>query len=172
MTRITFLAAATAVSLTALALAACGGGNNTTSSAAPPKTDNGRPATVGVANDNKLGKILDDNDGRTLYLFAKDSGTKSTCTGACASAWPPLRAGGKPTVGAGASASIVGTTRRSDGQPQVTYNGHPLYTYTADQNPGDTNGQGLTAFGGGWFALSPAGKQVSGTGSNGGATGY
>ena len=172
MTRITFLAAATAVSLTALALAACGGGNNTTSSAAPPKTDNGRPATVGVANDNKLGKILDDNDGRTLYLFAKDSGTKSACTGACASAWPPLRAGGKPTVGAGASASIVGTTRRSDGQPQVTYNGHPLYTYTADQNPGDTNGQGLTAFGGGWFALSPAGKQVSGTGSNGGATGY
>jgi predicted lipoprotein with Yx(FWY)xxD motif len=172
MTRITFLAAATVVSLTALALAACGGGSSATSSSAPPKTDNGRPATVGVANNGSLGKILDDSDGRTLYLFAKDSGTKSACTGACASAWPPLRASGKPTVGAGASASIVGTTPRSDGQPQVTYKGHPLYTYTGDQSPGDTHGQGLTAFGGGWFALSPAGNQVSGTGSNGGATGY
>ena len=171
MTRIPFLAAATVVSLTALALAACGG-SSATGSAAPPKTDSGRPATVGVANNGSLGKILDDTDGRTLYLFAKDSGTKSTCTAACASAWPPLRASGKPTVGAGASASIVGTTPRSDGKPQVTYNGHPLYTYTGDENPGDTNGQGLTAFGGGWFALSPAGVQVSGTGSNGGATGY
>src|SRR5215208_1664489 len=172
MTRIPFLAAATIVSLTALALAACGGGSSPSSSAAPPKTDNGRPATVGVANDRNLGKILDDTDGRTLYLFANDSGTKSACTADCASAWPPLRASGKPTVGAGASASIVGTTPRSDGKPQVTYNGRPLYTYTGDQNPGDTNGQGVTAFGGGWFALTPAGVQVSGTGSNGGGTGY
>jgi predicted lipoprotein with Yx(FWY)xxD motif len=172
MTRISFLAATMVVSLTAWALAACGGGSSPSSSAAPPKTDNGRPATVGVANDRNLGKILDDTDGRTLYLFAKDSGTKSACTAACASAWPPLRASGKPTVGAGASASIVGTTPRSDGKPQVTYNGHPLYTYTGDQNPGDTNGQGMTAFGGGWFALAPAGVQVSGTGSNGGTTGY
>ena len=172
MTRITFPAAATAVLLTALALAACGGGSSASSSAAPPKTDNGRAATVGVANDRNLGKILDETNGRTLYLFARDSGTKSACTAACASLWPPLRANGKPTVGAGASASSVGTTPRSDGKPQVTYNGHPLYTYTGDQNPGDTNGQGLTAFGGGWFALSPAGDQVSGTGSNGGATGY
>jgi predicted lipoprotein with Yx(FWY)xxD motif len=173
MTRITFLAATAAVSLTAFALAACGGAsNNATGSAAPPKTPHGRPATLGVANDGNLGKILDDSDGRTLYLFARDTGAKSACTGACASAWPPLRASGKPTVGAGASASIVGTSPRSDGQPQVTYHGHPLYTYTGDQNPGDTNGQGLTVFGGGWFALSPVGDQVSGTGSNGGATGY
>jgi predicted lipoprotein with Yx(FWY)xxD motif len=119
-------------------------------------TDNGRPGTVDIANNSNLGKILANTDGRTLYLFAKDSGTKSACTGACA----------------GASAAIAGTTPRSDGPPQVTYNGHPLYTYTGDQKPGDTNGQGLTVFGGGGFALSPAGKQVSGTGSNGGATGY
>ena len=171
MTRIKFPAAATAVSLTALALAACGG-SSATGPPAPPKTDNGRPATVGVANDRNLGKILDESDGRTLYLFAKDSDSRSACTAACASAWPPLRASGKPTVGAGARASILGTTPRSDGKPQVTYNGHPLYTYIGDQNPGDTNGQGLTAFGAGWFALSPAGVQVAGTGSNGGATGY
>jgi predicted lipoprotein with Yx(FWY)xxD motif len=167
------LTATVAVSLTALALTACGGTSNDAPGSTPaPKTLDGRPATLGVASNGNLGKILDDSNGRTLYLFAKDSGTKSACTGACASAWPPLRAGGKPIVGAGASASIVGTSPRSDGRPQVTYKGHPLYTYTGDQNPGDTNGQGLTVFGGGWFALSPAGDQISGTGSNGGTTGY
>jgi Secreted repeat of unknown function len=67
---------------------------------------------------------------------------------------------------------MVGTTTRSDGNPQVTYNGHPLYTYSGDQNPGDTNGQGLTNFGGGWFALSPTRNQVSGQGSNSGGGGY
>jgi predicted lipoprotein with Yx(FWY)xxD motif len=142
MTRITFLAATAAVSLTAFAVTACGGaGTNATGSAGPPKTPDGRSATLGVANNGDLGKILDDSGGRTLYLFAKDTGTKSACTGACASAWPPLRASGKPIVGAGASASIVGTTPRSDGQRQVTYKGHPLYTYSGDRNPGDTNGQ-------------------------------
>jgi predicted lipoprotein with Yx(FWY)xxD motif len=126
-----------------------------------------------VANDSNLGKILVNSQGRTLYLFQKDSGTTSSCTGACAAAWPPLRANGQPTVGSGANASMVGTTTRSDGNPQVTYNGHPLYLYAGDKNPGDTNGQGLTAFGGGWFAVSPAGDQISGTGSNsGGGYGY
>ena len=78
-----------------------------------------------------------------------------------------------PTVGSGANASLVGTTTRSDGNPQVTYNGHPLYLYTGDNEAGDTNGQGSTAFGGGWFALSPAGNEVSGQGSSsGGGYGY
>jgi predicted lipoprotein with Yx(FWY)xxD motif len=172
MKRSTFPAAAALVSLTALAVAACGGSSNHAAGSTAPPTNNGRPATVGVANISNIGKILDDADGRTLYLFAKDSGTKSVCTGACASEWPPLRASGKPTVGAGASGFIVATIPRPDGLPQVTYNGHALYTYTGDHNPGDTNGQGLTAFGGGWFALSPAGNQVSGTRSNGGARGY
>lgn len=174
---ITFLATAAVIPLTALAVAGCGGNSNdATASSAPRQTANGRAATVGVENSN-LGKILVDAQGRTLYLFQKDSGTKSACTGACAIAWPPLRATGKPVAGTGATASVVGTTPRSDGKPQVTYNGHPLYTYQGDQNPGDTNGQGLTAFGGGWFALSPAGNQVSGTASNssgggGGGNGY
>lgn len=174
MKRITFRAAAAVVSLTALAVAACGGGGNDgPGSTAPPQTANGRPATFGVANNGDLGKILDDTRGRSLYLFAKDSPTNSACTGACAAAWPPLRATGTPVIGTGLTASKVGTSPRSDGPPQVTYNGHPLYTYTGDQNPGDTNGQGLTAFGGGWFALSPAGARVNGTGSNGGsANGY
>jgi predicted lipoprotein with Yx(FWY)xxD motif len=166
---IKFLATAAMLALAALAAATCGGsGKAATGSPGPPTTANGRPATVGVENNNKLGKILDDTHGRTLYLFQKDSGANSTCTAACASAWPPLRTNGKAVVGAGATAAMVGTTRRSDGAPQLTYNGHPLYTYTGDQNPGETNGQGLTAFGGGWFALSPAGNQVSGQGSGAG----
>jgi predicted lipoprotein with Yx(FWY)xxD motif len=166
---ITFLATAAVIPLTALALASCGGGSNdATAATAPPKTANGRPATVGLANSG-LGKILVDSQGRTLYLFKKDAGTKSACFGACASDWPPLRADGKPAVGSGASASMVGTTTRSDGKPQVTYDGHPLYLYEGDQKPGDTNGQGITAFGAAWYALSPAGNQVSGQPSSSGA---
>jgi predicted lipoprotein with Yx(FWY)xxD motif len=165
---ITLLATAAVIPLTALALASCGGNKDATASTAQPKTASGRPATVGLANSG-LGKILVDSQGRTLYLFKKDAGTKSTCFGECASDWPPLRADGKPAVGRGASASIVGTTTRSDGKPQVTYQGHPLYLFEGDQKAGDTNGQGITAFGAAWYALSPQGNQVSGQPSSSGA---
>ena len=169
-TRIGLLAATAAVAITALAISACGGGGS--AATAPPTTASGNAATFGLANEGNLGKILVDSQGRSLYLFQKDAGTKSACTGACAAAWPPLRATGKPMVGTALSASKVGTTARSDGKPQITYNGHPLYLYSADQKPGDTNGQGLNLYGGGWFALSAAGNMVSGTGTNGGASGY
>jgi predicted lipoprotein with Yx(FWY)xxD motif len=163
------LTRAAAVPLAVLALAGCGG--HATGSG--PTTANGRPATVGVADDGSLGKILVDSQGRTLYLFQKDNGTKSACYGACASNWPPLRASGKPTISGGATASLVATTARSDGQSQVTYGGHPLYLFEGDQKPGDTNGQGVTAFGGGWFTLSPAGTQVADKpSSSGGGYGY
>jgi predicted lipoprotein with Yx(FWY)xxD motif len=166
---IAFLAGAALVPLVALVVAGCGGGGKqATASKAPPKTANGRPATVGVANGG-LGKILVDSQGRTLYLFKKDKGTKSACSGECAVDWPPLRTNGKPTVGSGAKASLVATTTRSDGKPQVTYNGHPLYRYQGDQKAGDTNGQGITAFGAAWYALAPAGNQVSGQPSSPGA---
>jgi predicted lipoprotein with Yx(FWY)xxD motif len=170
----TFLAGAAAIPLVALVVAGCGGSasSSTGSSAStPPKTTNGAPATVGVASTG-LGKTLVDAQGRTLYLFKKDSGTTSACTGACASQWPPLRASGKPTVGSGANA-VVGTTKRSDGKPQLTYNGHPVYLFSGDQKAGQTNGEGLTAFGAAWFALSSAGNQVSApASSSGGGTGY
>jgi predicted lipoprotein with Yx(FWY)xxD motif len=158
---ITFLSGAALTALLALSVAACGGGNSATASsqAAKPATARHTP-TVRVAT-TRLGKILVNSRGRTLYLFKKDSGTKSACFGACATAWPPLRSGHKPTVGRGAKASLVGTTKRSDGKAQVTYNGHPLYTFIMDEKPGDTKGEGFTAFGGRWFVVSPAGKQVS-----------
>lgn len=173
-TRVGALAAAVAVPVAALAIAGCGGGNDSSASTAPPQSASGRSATVSVAKEGNLGKVLVDAQGRTLYLFRKDVGTKSECTGACAAAWPPLRASGTPVVGAGLSASKVGTTARSDGKPEITYNGHPLYLYSGDEKPGDTNGQGLNVFGGRWFVLSPDGNQVSGAGSSsgGGANGY
>jgi predicted lipoprotein with Yx(FWY)xxD motif len=169
---ITFLAAAAAAGLIALAAVGCGGGDDTTAASAPPTTAGGQAATVGTANEDDLGTILVDSNGLTLYLFEKDSGTTSACSGACASAWPPLRANGKPSVGSGVDAALVGTTTRSDGKPQVTYNGHPLYLYSGDQTAGDTNGQGSTAFGGGWYALTPAGDQVSDQASSSGGGGY
>jgi len=156
---ITFLASAAAL-LAVLSVAGCGGGGNASGSPVPPKAKDGRLATVGIANES-LGKILVNSQARTLYLFQRDSGTMSECTGACAVNWPPLRASGAPVVGSGATASMVGTTPRSDGKPQITYNGHPLYLFVKDRRPGDTNGEGLTAFGGSWFAVSPAGNRVS-----------
>jgi len=170
---ITFHITGAVIPLTALALAGCGGGGYATASKPPPKTANVRAATVDVANSGPT-EILVDSEGRTLYLFKKDAGTKSTCFGACADAWPPLRANGKPTAEAGANASLLGTTARADGKPQVTYNGQPLYLYAGDEKPGDTNGQGLTTFGALWGVLSPAGNQVTGqaSGSGGGGSRY
>jgi predicted lipoprotein with Yx(FWY)xxD motif len=161
---ITFLASAAVIPLTALAVAACGGGGAATASPPPAAskttTATTQTATVRVAN-SSLGRILVDSTGRTLYLFKGDSGTRTACSGACAVAWPPLRTGATPAVAGGANAALVGTIPRSDGARQVTYNGHPLYTFVKDHKPGDVNGQGLTAFGAAWFAVSPAGNQIS-----------
>ena len=164
---ITFLAGAAVVPLVALALAACGGGGAAATAAPPPAastatstTTPARTATVRVAK-SSLGSILVDGSGRTLYLFRADSGAMSACAGACAAAWPPLLAGGIPTAGTGVDASEVGTITRAGGARQVTYNGHPLYLFVKDVKPGQTAGQGVTAFGAAWFAVSPAGGQIS-----------
>jgi predicted lipoprotein with Yx(FWY)xxD motif len=170
---ITFLASAALIPLVALAVAACGGGGAAT--AATPKTSSGASATVGVAN-SSLGSILVDSTGRTLYLFKADVGTKSACSGPCATAWPPLLATGKPTAGTGLTASKLGTITRSGGNQQVTYNGHPLYLFIKDKKPGQTTGEGVTAFGAAWFALTPSGNQASvpasSSGGGGGGLGY
>jgi predicted lipoprotein with Yx(FWY)xxD motif len=166
---LTFLASAALIPLVALAVAACGGGGSA-ATAATPKTSTGASATVGVAK-SSLGSILVNSSGRTLYLFKADVGDKSACTGACATAWPPLAATGKPTAGSGLTASKLGTITRSDGTQQVTYNGHPLYLFSGDQKPGDVTGQGVTAFGASWFALTPSGNQASGSASGSGGGG-
>ena len=156
-----------ALPLAVLALAGCGG----STSHALPTTDTGRPATFGVASTG-LGDVLVDRQGRTLYLFARDSGTMSACTGACAVNWPPLRVRGTPLVGSGAKPSDVGRAARPDGISQLTYNGHPLYTFVNDKKPGDTNGEGINAFGGSWFAVSAAGDRVAPRSQPQGGGGY
>ena len=117
------------------------------------------PAVV-MTKTGSVGAYLTDGSGRSLYLFAADSGGKSVCTGACAAAWPPLTTKGNPTAGSGATASMLTTFTRSDGSTQVVYNGHPLYYYAADTSPGATTGQGLNVFGGLWWLVSPAGTAI------------
>jgi predicted lipoprotein with Yx(FWY)xxD motif len=141
------LAAAGVVSATAAALA-LGGGNAAT-----------RGATVKIAG-SSLGRILVDSKGITLYDFVKDKGTTSACYGACAALWPPLLTTGKPVAGPGVRASLLGTTRRKDGKLEVTYGGHPLYYFVTDRKPGQTTGQGVNQFGGPWWVLSAAGKEI------------
>ncbi len=120
---------------------------------------------LAVAQDAKLGPIVTDSQGRTLYAFIKDTGTTSTCTGSCAQNWPPAAASGTPQAGSGLTASMIGTSARSDGATQVTYNSHPLYYFSGDKNPGDTNGQGVA---GNWFTVSPDGtlNQMGGAGGS------
>jgi predicted lipoprotein with Yx(FWY)xxD motif len=168
---VTFISGAAAAPLIALAVAGCGSSGSAASpSTTSPTTGGGAAATVGVASSSNLGSILVDSQGRTLYLFAQDTGTTSTCSGACATAWPPLTASGMPTAGSGANASQVGTTPRSDNTQQVTYNGHPLYLFARDTKAGDTNGQGVNAFGASWFAVTPSGNRASSQSSGSGGT--
>jgi predicted lipoprotein with Yx(FWY)xxD motif len=139
-----------------------GGGGSSSSTKAPASSSGG--ATVGVRKTG-LGTILVDSSGRTVYLFEKDTGDRSTCSGACAEAWPPVTATGKPSAGTGVSAAKLGTSMRADGTREVTYAGHPLYTYAGDTAPGATTGQGLDQFGAEWYVLSPAGTKVEDAGS-------
>lgn len=146
----------------AFAAAGCGGTSKSgpdTGGAAGSSSASGSPATVAI-KDSKLGKILVDGSGRSLYLFEKDKGTKSSCFDACARVWPPFTTTGKPRVGTGASAQQLGTTTRKDGKTEVTYHGHPLYHYAADTGPGDTAGQKLNQFGAEWYVLSAHGDKV------------
>ena len=116
-------------------------------------------ATVAVGS-TSLGRILVNSRGRTLYLFEKDKRGKSGCVGKCAAFWPPLLTSGKPLAAAGAKASLLGTTKRSDGKTQVTYAGHPLYAYVGDSRAGQANGEGSKAFGAEWYVVNAKGKKV------------
>jgi predicted lipoprotein with Yx(FWY)xxD motif len=126
------------------------------------KSSSAAGATVSVAGNPKLGTIIVDSHGLTLYDFHRDEGAKSACYGACASVWPPLKTSGTPQTTGGVEASKLGTAKRTDGTTQVTYGGRPLYTYAGDRKPGDAKGNGITSFGGSWHALHPNGKEAGG----------
>jgi predicted lipoprotein with Yx(FWY)xxD motif len=165
----TFFARAAIVPLAALAVAGYGGVSSASVPTVKQEATKAKPATIRVAKTN-LGKILVNSKGRTLYLFQADSGTTSACADACAAAWPPLTSA-TPKVGKGAKASLASTATRSDGKPQVIYNGHPLYTFSGDTKAGNTNGQGVNAFGGLWYVVSPTGNEITSTPSTSGGSG-
>jgi predicted lipoprotein with Yx(FWY)xxD motif len=122
-------------------------------------------ATVIKTGTSSLGTILTDSAGRSLYLFESDSSTKSTCSGACAQAWPPLTTTSTPIAAHGVTADLLGTIKRDDGTLQVTYAGHPLYYFAGDTQAGDINGEGSQAFGAAWDLLDPSGKKIVKPGS-------
>jgi predicted lipoprotein with Yx(FWY)xxD motif len=108
-----------------------------------------------------LGTYLVDGHGRTLYLFARDKTSRSRCTGACSQFWPPLIARGHVRAGGNAKAAKLSTSKRANGARQVVYNGHPLYRYAGDAGAGETNGEGLSAYGARWWLVSPAGRKIT-----------
>jgi predicted lipoprotein with Yx(FWY)xxD motif len=127
-----------------LLVAAC------SSAAAYPAPVGGGPSsaagvTVGTASSADFGTVLTGPNGKTLYTYAGDTATSSTCTGSCAAAWPPLPTTGQPTAGAGVTGQL-GTVSRADGTTQVTYDGHPLYYWEGDTKAGDVTGNGLEGF--------------------------
>jgi predicted lipoprotein with Yx(FWY)xxD motif len=167
-----FSFAALAVTV-ALVLAACGGSGSSSSSgsSSTPGYGTAKPSTSNSANSSaaasvlstktsSLGTFLVDGNGRALYLWDADHGSKSTCSGACAQAWPPLTTTTTPKAGGAVKASLLGTTKRADGSREVTYAGHPLYYFAGDTAPGQTTGQGSNGFGAPWWVVTPAGKAI------------
>jgi predicted lipoprotein with Yx(FWY)xxD motif len=106
------------------------------------------------------GMALVDEDGKTLYLWEADKNGTSTCSGACAAAWPPVTTSGAPVAGSGVDKALLGTVKRADGTEQVTYNGHPLYYYVGDTAAGLAKGQGSKDFGASWYVLSAKGVKI------------
>jgi predicted lipoprotein with Yx(FWY)xxD motif len=148
--------------VTALALVAvgCGSSSPSTSSSSASPSPAATGEKIAVATNAKLGQILVDESGMTVYLFVADTGTASTCYTQCAAIWPPVLTTGTPQAGTGAQASLLGTTTRTDGKVEVTYAGHPLYYFVKDKATGDVTGQGINGFGGLWWVLSPSGAAI------------
>jgi predicted lipoprotein with Yx(FWY)xxD motif len=154
----------------ALVLAACGGSstsNSSGASSAPAYGGGAASAPSGAGNASvvsarttSLGTFLVDGRGRTLYLWNADHGSRSTCTGACAQAWPPLTATATPKAGGAVKSSLLGTAMRADGSREVTYAGHPLYTFTGDTAAGQSAGEGSVAFGAPWWVVTTRGTAL------------
>jgi predicted lipoprotein with Yx(FWY)xxD motif len=162
----------------AAVIAGCGSSGDSTTSASGEggsgsggkQVSNPEDVPVAIVSAEKvgdLGKVLVDSEGRTLYVFHKDkrslySAKSSACYGACAEAWPPLLTGGEAEAEKDASPTKLSLLTRKDGTLQVTYYGHPLYTYAGDKKPGEGNGNDIKAFGGEWYALGPENQEPEG----------
>jgi predicted lipoprotein with Yx(FWY)xxD motif len=166
MTGLRVGAAVFAAGVLVAACSSSGGGGATASTPASA------PASGSVtveAHSGALGTFLTDSSGKSLYMFASDTSTKSSCTGQCLTYWPPLDGAAK--VGSGVTASKLGTIK-TGGAKQITYAGHPLYYYAGDSKPGDTSGQGSNNFGAKWWLLAPTGKPITAPSSGAGGGGY
>jgi predicted lipoprotein with Yx(FWY)xxD motif len=144
-----FLAVALAGTVSAATVSSAQGGL--------PAAHASRSATVQLRHTG-LGNILVNSSGRTLYEFTRDRGNKNSCVkvSGCSAVWPALKASGRPTAGSGVKASLLSSTSGN----QVTYAGHPLYTYTGDSGPGQTYYVGAKSFGGTWYAVNASGGTV------------
>lgn len=122
-----------------------------------PAARSSHAATVQLRH-TSLGRILVNSSGRTLYEFTRDHGHKNSCAAirGCSAVWPSLKSSGRPSAGSGVKASLLSLTSGH----QVTYAGHPLYTYSGDSGPGKTSYVGIKQFGGTWYALNASGGAV------------
>lgn len=180
-----FVPTLAALAVAAAVLAGCGSSSSTSASSTTSTTSKASTASttststssttaagasppvyeVQIGTVNGLGKVLVNGQGLTLYLFVPDKQSgSSTCNGACAEGWPPLllpTGVTTPVAGSGVEASLLGTTHRSDGTTQITYNKWPLYLWQGDSEPGQATGQGLNNLGGLWYVLSPNGTEIT-----------
>jgi predicted lipoprotein with Yx(FWY)xxD motif len=168
------LAVVILAAIAVVALADSGGGSSSSSASnggglygssptqKPTSSPTPKSADTGVAvADHGVGPMLVDSAGRTLYLWKADTGPMSMCSGACAQAWPPVTTMASVRAGRGVTANLLGLAKRADGTPQVTYAGHPLYTFAGDTAAGQLNGQGSNAFGADWWAVAPSGAAIT-----------
>jgi predicted lipoprotein with Yx(FWY)xxD motif len=155
-------------------VAACSSGSGSTqaASSAPAASPGSSGASSGASSSgatvittatSSAGAFLTDGSGRAVYLWVKDTGDKSMCTGACAGAWPPVTTTSTVTAAGSAKASDLGTITDSSGAKQVTYDGHPLYYFSGDSGPGTASGQGSDGFGAKWWLIAPNGSDVTGS---------
>jgi predicted lipoprotein with Yx(FWY)xxD motif len=158
-TRFPLLAIAVLVAAVVAVVVATSGASTTKATTVPA-------ASAISVTQTSLGPTLVDANGRTLYLFAADKPNVSTLSAAGQAIWPPFTATATPRALNGAIAGRIGTIAQAGGPSQVTYNGHPLYYYVGDHNPGQTTGQGLNQFGALWYVLSTSGTAVTSASSS------
>ena len=167
--------AAGLIAAAALIAAGCGSSSSGSGNGGSTSTPGGASGTALKTATVSGTTVLTNAQGFTLYWFGPDTASKSSCTGSCAQIWPPVK--GPATAGTGVTGTL-GTVNRSDGTVQATYNGHPLYTYTADTAPGQASGNGVNASGGVWHEATVSGGPApayipsSGGGGYGGGGGY
>lgn len=161
------LALRIAVPAVALAAAAACGSSSAGSGSTLPAGGNGSAGAAGTTLETRSGgpgTFLADGAGRSLYLFTSDSAGRSSCSGACTTAWPPLTSRGPVTAGTGVAQSQISLIGGSNGAKQVAYDGHPLYYYAGDGAAGQTTGEGNQGFGASWWLVSPSGQALTTSG--------